>query len=237
MGADMKTVGIIGGTGPESTVAYYRLIIDAYRKSNQDGSYPPIIINSINLTKLLSLVEANELAAISDYLLAEVHKLARAGADFGVLSSNTPHLVFDDIRSKSPIPLISIVEATCQAADLQGLRRLVLLGTRFTMRAHFYPEVFSKRGISICPPADDEQTYIHEKYMREFVMGIFSPEARERLLQIVARMKVDEGVDGVILGGTELPLILTTATVKDVGIPFLDTSQIHVNAIVAELLG
>jgi aspartate racemase len=233
----MKTVGIIGGIAPESTVAYYRLIIDAYRKARLDGSYPSIIINSIDLSKVLTLVGANELTALSEYVGGEVQKLARAGADFGVLSSNTPHIVFDDIRRQSPIPLISIVEAACEAAEAMGLRRLALLGTSFTMRAHFYPDTFSRRGISIITPTANEQDYVHDTYMREFVYAIFLPETRDRFLQIVARMKADEGIDGVILGGTELPLILTAAAVEHVGIPFLDTSQIHVNAIVAELLG
>ena len=232
----MKTVGIIGGIAPESTVAYYRLIIEGYRKVRQDGSYPSIIINSIDLTKVLALAGGNELAALSEYVVAEVHKLARAGAGFGVLSSNTPHLVFDEIRSQSPIPLISIVEATCEVAAAQGLRRLALLGTKFTMHAQFYPNVFSKRGITICLPAGDEQTLVHEKYMQELVRGIFLPETREQFLQVVDGMITREGIDGVILGGTELPLILTAASVEHVGIPFLDTSQIHVNAIVAELL-
>ncbi|MCU1265862.1 MAG: aspartate racemase [Acidobacteria bacterium] len=232
----MKTVGIIGGIAPESTIAYYRLLIDAYRKAQQDGSYPSIIINSINLTKVIAFVEGNDLVALTEYIVAEVEKLARAGADFGVLSSNTPHLVFEEISSRSAIPLISIVEAACAAAEAQGLRRLALLGTRFTMRGRFYPEVFSRKGITICLPEADEQNYIHEKYMRELILGTFLPGTRARLLQIVARMKAHEGIDGVILGGTELPLILTAEAVQDAGIVFLDTSQIHVNAIVTELL-
>ena len=164
----MKTVGMIGGIGPESTVEYYRSIIAMYRQQKRDGSYPSIIINSIDLKKMLDLIEANELAKLTEYLVGEVQKLARAGADCGLLAANTPHIVFDEIRRGSPIPLVSIVEATCQATKALGLRRLGLFGTRFTMQGGFYPDVFSKEGITLAVPEEDEQAYIHDKYMSEW---------------------------------------------------------------------
>ena len=230
----MKTVGIIGGIGPESTIEYYRLIIAGYRQRQTDGSYPTIIVNSLNLSKLLGLVIADELSAVADYLVAEVGKLARAGADFGALASNTPHIVFDEIRRRSPIPLISIVECTGAAALAHGMKRVGLFGTRFTMQGRFYPEVFSRAGMNIVLPTDDEQAYIHEKYMSDLVNGIILPETRERLLGIVDQMKQRESIEGLILGGTELPLILRDTEYN--GIPFLDTTGIHVERIVAELV-
>ncbi len=230
----MKTLGIIGGIGPESTVDYYRLIVAAYREQRQDGSYPAIIINSIDLNKLRDLVTANALADLSEYLVAELQRLARAGADFGLLAANTPHIVFDDIRRQSPIPLLSIVEATCEAAKALGLKRLGLLGTRFTMQGRFYPDVFSAAAITLAVPTEDEQAYVHDKYMGELVNGIFLPETRERLLEIVDRLRGREGIEGVILGGTELPLLLRDAASRD--IPFLDTTRIHVRSAVAQML-
>jgi aspartate racemase len=230
----MKTVGIIGGIGPESTVEYYRFIIASYREQKKDGSYPLIIINSIDLQKMLDLMEANELAEVAERLVEEVRKLARAGADFGLLSSNTPHIVFDEIQRQSPIPLISIVEETCAEAKALGLERLGLFGTRYTMQARFYPEVFSREGLTIVVPDEAEQDYIHDKYINELLKNKFLSETRERLLAIVDRMKEREGIQGLILGGTELPLILRDAT--DRGIPFLDTTQIHVKAVVTRLL-
>lgn len=230
----MKTVGIIGGIGPESTIAYYRLIIASYREQKQDGSYPTILINSIDLRKMLDLVEANEFTKLTEYLVGEVCKLAQAGADFGALASNTPHIVFDEIRHQSPIPLISIVETTSEAAQALGLKRVGLFGTRFTMQGRFYPEVFSKTGMALAVPEPDEQAYIHDKYMRELVNGIILPETRERLLAIVDRLQERHGIQGLILGGTELPLILRDVTSSE--IPFLDTTKIHVERIVAQLL-
>lgn len=230
----MKTLGIIGGIAPESTIEYYRLIIASYRAQKPDGSYPPLIINSINLKKMLDLVGANELARVTEYLLSEVHRLARAGADFGLLAANTPHIVFEDIQRQSPIPLLSIVEAACEAARGLGLKRVGLFGTRFTMQGYFYPEVFSRQGITLVVPDLAEQDYIHDKYLSELINGIFLPETREGLLQIVERLKERTGIQGLILGGTELPLILRD--IDDRGIPFLDTTKIHAGYAVAEML-
>ncbi len=231
---EMKTAGIIGGIGPESTLVYYRSIVAAYRETRGDGSYPSVLINSIDLKKMLDLIGADRLADLTAYLGAEIHKLARAGADFGLLAANTPHVVFEPLRRDSPIPLISIVEVTWRAAQAQGLRRLGLFGTRFTMQGRFYPEVFLKSGIALVAPGPGEQAYIHEIYMSELVNGIFRPETRSRLLAIADRLRAQEKIDGLILGGTELPLILRQADAP--GIPLLDTTNLHIEQVVRQLL-
>src|SRR5436189_4745935 len=177
---------------------------------------------------------ANNLAGMADYLLEEIDKLARAGANFGLISANTPHIVFDELASKSPIPLISIVEATCTAAKARGLKKLALFGTRFTMQGTFYPKVFSREGIELLVPEPNDKDYIHDKYMNELVPGKFLSETRSGLLAIVDRMKAKSDIEGVILAGTELPLILRDPDHN--GIPFLDTTKIHVEAAVTEML-
>lgn len=230
----MKTVGIIGGIGPESTIEYYRLIIAGYRERQTDGSYPSIILNSINLTIMVNLITANELDAATNVLVNGLQALARAGVDFGVIAAGTPHIVFDRVRERSPIPLISIVEATCEAAARLNLQKIALFGTRFTMQGRFYPDVFVRAGITLVTPEADEQTYIHDKYMNDLVNGIILPETRERLLAILDKMKVRDGVEGLILGGTELSLIIKDA--EHDGLPILDTTRIHAERIVAELL-
>jgi len=230
----MKAVGIIGGIGPESTIEYYRFLIAEYKARVPDESYPPLLINSIDLTKLAGLIGSNQLDATTDNLASEVLKLAKAGADFAVLAANTPHIVFDELRRRSPIPMLSIVEATCDEALRLGLRKVGLLGTRFTMQGRFYPDVFSKRGIALAAPEPDDQSYVHEKYMGELVKGVILPETRDGLLAVVRRLRERQQVEAVILGGTELPLILRDA--PSPGIPFLDTTMIHVKRIVAEML-
>jgi len=229
-----KTVGIVGGIAPESTIEYYRQIIASYRQHSSGGNYPSIIINSINLRRMLDLIAANELAAVTDYLLDAIEKLARAEADFAVLAANTPHIVFDQLRARSPLPLISIVEATCAEAETRGLKRVGLFGTRFTMQGRFYPDVFARVGIDLLVPNESEQDYIHTRYMSELVNGIFLPETRAKFLEIVDQLKERSSIQGIILGGTELPLLLRDAGHN--GIPFLDTTEIHVRRIVAELV-
>jgi aspartate racemase len=230
----MKTVGLIGGIGPESTIEYYRQIIASYRQQKQDSSYPSILINSIDITRMLALIGNNELPAVTEYLLGAVQKLADAGADFGILAANTPHVVFDELNRRSPIPLISIVETACEAAKVLGLKHLGLFGTRFTMQGRFYPDVFTREGIALSIPPPDDQAYIHDKYMSELINGIILPETRERFLQIVEGLKKLHGIQGLILGGTELPLLLRDGLYK--GIPFLDTTKLHVERIVARLV-
>jgi len=229
----MKTLGIIGGLGPESTIDYYGRIIALYRERTGDGSYPQFIINSINMKKGIDFMDANNLAGMAEYLLEEIGKLARAGANFGLISANTPHIVFDELAPKSPIPLISIVEATCAAAKARGLKKLALFGTRFTMQGTFYPKVFSHEGIELVMPDTKEQDYLHDKYLNELVPGKFLSETRAGLLAIVDRMKAKSNIDGVILAGTELPLILRESSHK--GVPFLDTTKIHCQAAVEEM--
>src|SRR5437867_3811762 len=148
----MKILGIIGGVGPESTIEYYRNVIALYRERQRDGSYPEFIINSVDLKKGLDFTAANNLNGMADYLLGEIGKLARAGANFGLISANTPHIVFDELASKAPIPLLSIIEATCAAAKARKLKRLALLGTRFTMQGTFYSKVFTREGIELVVP-------------------------------------------------------------------------------------
>jgi aspartate racemase len=230
----MRTLGIIGGLGPESTIDYYQRIIALYRERTGDGHYPEFVIVSVDLRKGLDFMDANDLSGMANYLLEGIDKLARAGADFGIISANTPHIVFDELAPKSPIPLISIVEATRALAKMQNLKRLALVGTRYTMQANFYHKVFAREGIDLFVPVPQDQDYIHDKYMNELVPGKFLADTRAGLLAVIDRLKATSDIDGVILAGTELPLILRDPMHN--GIPFLDTTKIHVEATVAHVL-
>lgn len=229
-----KLIGIIGGIGPESTIDYYRLFVSIYREHRPEGGYPPLLINSIDLARALKLVSSNDLAGLAAYLLEEIHRLARAGATHGLLSSNTPHIVFDEIEAASPIPLISIVETACRAAAERKLKRVGLFGTRFTMQGGFYQKVFAREGIEVAIPESTDQKFIHDTYLNELVNGIVRPETRERYIAIARGMKSGQGIEALILGGTELPLLLRGAI--DIGVMLLDTAHLHVERAVAELL-
>ena len=223
-------IGMIGGLGPESTIDYYRRLLEAYARRYPGQGALPIVINSLDVKKGLAMVEANRFKELSDYLLEGMERLALAGATYGLISANTPHLVFDKLAVRSPIPLVSIVEATCAEAKRRKAGKVGLFGTRFTMQAEFYPKVFSREKIALAVPKPDEQEYIHEKYMNELIPGKFLDQTREGLLAIARRMQQQDGIEALILGGTELPLILTDSSA--LGIPSLDTTQIHVNAVV-----
>jgi len=230
----MRTAGILGGLGPESTIDYYRSIIASYRGRKADAEFPHIVINSLDVNKGIALLDAGRLNELADYLAAGVELLARAGADFGAIAANTPHLVFDEVRRRSAIPLVSIVRATCDQAASRGLKKLGLFGTGFTMRANFYVDEFQRAGMALVRPRDSEMELIHRKYIGELLKNEFLPETRADILAIAQRMQAEDGIEALVLAGTELPLLLRES--PPAGIEFLDTTRIHVDAIVAELV-
>jgi aspartate racemase len=231
----MRTVGMIGGLGPESTIDYYRSIIARYRARQPDGGYPHVVINSLDLDKGLAMLDAGRLDELADYLAAGLELLVRAGADLGFIAANTPHLVFDEVQHKSAIPLLSIVRATSDRSSALGLKRVGLFGTGFTMRANFYSKELQRAGISLALPKESERQYIHGKYIGELLNNEFLPETRTEILRIAHRMKAEDGIEALILAGTELPLLLRDS--GDTDVEFLDTTVIHVEAIVDALLG
>lgn len=218
---------MIGGFGPESTLDYYRLLIDHYRLLQGEGSLPEIIIYSMDIYTLLNMVAQKRWDDLTEYLLMGIDTLCRAGADFGIISANTPHIVFNKLIGLSPIPLISIVEETSKKAKEIELQKVGLLGTSFTMQSSFYQEVFAKDNILVVLPREQEQEYIQHKLMTEIELGEFHELTRKGLLKIVKRMIDEELIQGLILGCTELPLILTK---DEFGIPFLNTTKIHVES-------
>lgn len=229
----MVSIGFIGGIGPESTIDYYRLFISLYRERKPDGSYPSFLINIIDMTRMLELVGKKDLSGLTGYLGEEVGRLADAGATTALMASNTPHIVFDDLQSISPISLISIVETACQAAIGEGMKKVGLFGTRFTMEGGFYQKVFERAGISVVTPDLAEQDYIHTVYMTELVNGMYRDEVRDRFVAIAMNLQERQGIEGLVLGGTELPLLMRNATGLDVSM--LDTGRLHVERAVTEL--
>jgi aspartate racemase len=221
----VRTIGILGGIGPESTIDYYRLLL-ARAPELAGTRSPQIVINSVDFSAMRTLLETGDDAGLADMIVRDIDVLARAGAGLAIIAANTPHMVFDRVQPRAAVPVLSIVEATRQAAQAQGLRRLGLLGTRFTTQARYYPDVFAAHGLEIVAPEKDDLEYVHDKYISELVEGRFLDETRAGLVAVMDRLRA-RGVDGVILGGTELPLILRGV---DYPLPLLDTTQIHVDA-------
>lgn len=227
----MATVGLVGGLGPESTIDYYRRILDAWARVDP-SSAPSIVIDSLDVRQGLRLVE-HDRPGLIEYLFASLRRLAGAGVDFIAMTANTPHIVFDELAARSPVPLLSIVEVCAEEATRRGLRRLLLLGTRFTMDASFFPAVFARHGVGVVILDDADRAWVHERYVNELLKGDFRDDTRRQFVTLVARLRVEQRIDGVILGGTELPLLLTSPVIADV--PALDTTALHVAAIVRRL--
>src|SRR5262245_43582116 len=179
----MARVGIVGGLGPESTIDYYRRILEAWGRVDSSTA-PSIVIDSLDVQKALRLV-ASDRPALVEYLAASVRRLARAGADFAAMTANTPHIVFEEVAARSTIPLISIVVACAEEARRRGLRRLGLLGTRFTMEAAFYPDVCARYNIAIVTPRESDRAWIHERYIGELLKGEFREDTRQAFNSLV----------------------------------------------------
>jgi aspartate racemase len=227
----MATVGIVGGLGPESTIDYYRRLLETWQRDDPSTA-PSIVIDSLDVQRALHLVEKDRPALI-EYLSASLRRLAGAGVSFAAMTANTAHIVFDELAARSPVPLVSIVEVCAQEAQRRALGRLALLGTRFTMEAPFYPTVFARYGIAVVTPNDTDRAWVHERYVGELLKGEFRDDTRQQVISLVGRLGDEEHIDGVILGGTELPLLLATPLIADV--PALDTTALHVAAIVKRL--
>lgn len=229
----MKRGGLIGGMGPESTLEYYNAIINAFKNDQGVLDYPEMVIYSVNLSQFIDLMKIKAYDEIVEMLVSKLESLKLAGADFAAITANTPHLLFDRIREKTNLPLISIVEATLEETKRKGLKRPGLFGTGFTMKATYYQDVFDRHGIEIVMPEPEDQKIIDYKLFSEIELGIFKPDTRQLLIEKIEKMVKQQEIDSLILGCTEFPLILTDTYYA--GIPMLNTTQIHVDAIVEEM--
>ena len=227
----MKSVGLVGGLGPESTIDYYRRILQVWAQKDPHSS-PSIVIDSLDVQVGLRLV-ATDVPAMTDYIAGSIRRLEGAGVDFVAMTANTAHITFDELAARASVPLLSIVETCAEEAQRRGLKRLGLLGTRFTMAAPFYPTVFGRRDMQVFAPDEQERLWVHERYVGQLLKGDFRDETREGVQQLVRQLRDRHQLDGIIFGGTELPLLLRTEVVE--GLPALDTTALHVEAIVRQL--
>lgn len=230
----MKKIGLIGGVGPESSIEYYRLIISLFQKKLDTKDYPELTIHSINMTEMLSYVFNNQLDKLINFLVDRIKILELSGVDYVAIASNTPHIVFDNLVQQTRIELISIVEETCKVIKSQGLKRVGLFGTKSTMTNGFYNKVANNYGIEIIIPNLENREYIHDKYMNELVFNKINSDTKRKLIEIIDEMEDNESIEGLVLGGTELPLILNQSDLKSIEV--LDTTKIHVESIVNKMI-
>ncbi|MDE6266192.1 MAG: amino acid racemase [Muribaculaceae bacterium] len=229
----MKKLGLIGGMGPQSTIPYYHGIVYGVQKRTAPDFFPNLTIESVNVFHILDLCAREDYDAIARYLLEAIRNLYKAGAEFAALSANTSHIVFDRLAEESPIPLLSIIDATRDEALRRGYSKAGLLGTRFTMTKRFYRDPFERAGIEIAVPEGEDFDFVDRKITEELEYGIIKPETLSRFQQIISRMKQTRGIETIILGCTELPLLLND---RNSPLPCLDTVEIHIDAIVNKIL-
>jgi aspartate racemase len=232
----MRTIGLVGGMTPESTLVYYELLIRSARDRQQHPDplrNPVVVLYSLDLAEVAALQRAgrtDELAAD----LARICELLRAtGAEIGALTANTPHLYFEAVQASTRLELVSIVEATCAAAAAAGLRRPLLLGTRRTMESTLYRAPLQASEIEVLTPDESGRAFVDEAIYTDLAVGLVRPETRRRLLDLCREAFEHRGADGVILGCTELPLVLADAALP---VPVVDTARVHDDAILDRAL-
>ncbi len=228
----MKKIGIVGGIGPASTVDYYKGIVDGYRKRMGKG-YPKMIIDSLDLDEMYDLVAQKEWVGFTGRLTDSIQTLATGGADVALMAANTAHIVFDEVQKLSPLPLLSIVDETCKYAQKKGAHSVIIFGTAFTMSSPLYTDAFSKYGMEVHVPSSEDQAAIHNIIFPNLQEGIVLPEEKEKILEIANRMIREKNADALVLGCTELPLIIKD---DDLDVEVLDTTQIHIDAILDYIL-
>jgi len=233
----MKKLGIIGGVGPMSTIEYYKSINEGYQKQlshySKSGENPPMIIESLNLATAYELVEKKDWENFSKMFISAAHNLHRAGAEIGVIAANTAHIVFDKIEEHSPIPFIGIVDETCKVAQLIGCKKVIVFGTEFTMKSGMYETKLKKYDIDAIVPTDADKRIIHDIIFPNLEAGIVLEHEKMVILEIAKNMIREHEADAIILGCTELNLIIKDG---ELSIKVLDTAKIHIDAILVNML-
>lgn len=225
-------IGILGGTSPQSTVDYYNHLINSYLARFTDHAYPEVIIYSVDFQNYIDWMNTSEWDKIEDDMVRVINKLEEAGADFGIIASGTLHKVFPGVAKRVNIPLLSMVECVAAKVTELGISKIGLLGTRFTMIDPFFSEKLAEAGIECITPQTTNITTINDILFEELTRGIITNESRDKFIEIIGNLE-SRGAQGVILGCTEIPLLISQT---DVNIPILDAALIHVTAALVKSL-
>jgi len=233
----MKKLGIVGGIGPASTIEYYKSINEGYQKSlvnpSKCGENPPIIIDSLNLAVAYDLVEKKDWKNFADLFINSIRVLHCAGAEVAAISANTAHIVFNEVLAQSPIPVIGLIDETCKYGQIQGCKKAIVFGTGFTMNSGMYEKKCAEYGIEAIVPDETDQQTIHNIIFPNLVAGIVQENDKETIMKIAKKMLFEYKADALILGCTELPLLIQP---DDLNAVLLDTTKIHIDAILKYIL-
>ena len=223
--------GIIAGIGPASTVTYYEGIVSRYLEAT--GTYPRLTIESIDMNEMMACFERSDDRGVIEQISSALDALARAGAECAAIASNTPHIFFEEYKKRSPIPLISIVDATCEHIERVGYRNVLTLGTAFTLRSRLYENALAARGIGTCPLSDADQDRLFGLFFPNLENGLVVPEDKAAVIELTERHIAANKVDAVLLGCTEIPLMIRPG---DLSVPTVNTAEAHVQSIVKRMI-
>lgn len=218
-----KKIGILGGLTPESTVTYYLHIVHRYYELRGDHGYPECVILGVSFQKYEDWMMGGDWGSIEEELVKGLKTLENAGADFAVIATNTMHILFDRLQSRTRLPLLSIVDATAEAVKDEGIKNVGLIGTSFTMSKPFYREGLAGHGVDVVIPEKEDREYIQRIIFEELSVGKLTEESREGFLRIIDKL-VDRGAEGIVLGCTEIPLLVKQG---DAQVKLFDTAVLH----------
>ena len=219
----MKTIGLIGGMSWESTIPYYQLLNEAAKDRLGGLHSAKILLYSVDFFEVEALMSRGDWDAAADLLGGIAERLERAGADFILICTNTLHKVANEVQARIHVPLVHIAEAAADALLAQGIRRVALLGTKYTMMQDFYRAKLTGRGIEVLIPEADDIELVNRVIFEELCLGIVKPESKAAYLRVIQSLNA-RGAEGVLLGCTELGLIVSQ---EDVSLPLFDTTVIH----------
>ena len=225
----MKKIGLVGGTGPESTVMYYKKINSEIDLLTDEKHMPDIAIESVDFRRAWDYVQKGETGKLTDYLAEKVSCLASSKAEVISLTAVTMHMVFDDIVEKTDVSLVSIPQTVCEKIVSEGIKRVGLFGTVVTMEQDYMKKDLLESGVQVFVPNDEERTLIGKRIYEELEKGIVKESTLKELTDIINRMKEEDGIEGLILGCTELPLILNS---DNCPVKCFDSVELHLKKLV-----
>ncbi len=228
----MKTIGLLGGMSWESTLTYYKLMNKEVKEVLGGSHSAKILMYSFDYFELEKLLNENKFDEISKLLVSKAKLLKDAGADLLVIGANTMHIFANDIKEQVGINIVHMIEETCLQAKKTKSKKVLLLGTKYTMEHNMYPDFFKKQGIEVVIPNEDEKEYIHQAIYNELILGILSQTTKQKFIDII-NAHIQRGVDSVILGCTEIPLLIQQ---EDLSIRVFNTTFIHAKAAVKHAL-
>ena len=229
----MKKLGLVGGTGPESTLMYYKELNSRIDKMTGGKAMPDLVIESVNFRRAWDYVASGEYEKAADYLAEKVKCLKSSGAEIISLTAATFHIVFDEIEAKSGVKLISIPKSVCYKAKAEGYKKVGLLGTIFTMEQDYMKKDLLNAGIEVIVPGKEDRELVAKRIFEELEMGIVKESTLKEFQTVISKMRDEDGIEAVILGCTELPLLLNS---ENCPLPVLDSVDIHIEDLIAHIM-